>query len=233
VCTHAIGDRANTIILNVYENALRSHAPGDYRLRVEHAQVLDPNDIPRFAKLGVLASMQPIHCTSDMKWVEAVIGPKRARNAYAWHSLLQSGATIAGGSDFPVESANPLLGIYAACTRKDTNGVPNSAADVTHSFALSPEGIQDATAFQDGWYASQRMTREEAVRCFTTSAAYAAFEEQLKGSLKEGTLADFVVLSGDLFTVPISRIPSLVVEQTYLGGERVFSRDIAFSPKSL
>ena len=225
VCTHAIGDRANNIILNVYENALKNHPTPDARLRVEHAQILEPDDIPRFKKLGVIPSMQPTHCTSDMYWAESRLGPSRIRGAYAWRSLLRTGVFICGGSDCPVEDPNPILGIYAACTRQDKFGKPRNASDVAAGFQLSREGITDSTAFQNGWYESQRMTRDEAVRCFTIWAARGAFEESVKGSLENGKLADFVVLSSDVMTVPAVELLSTVVEKTVIGGAVVYTRE--------
>ena len=222
VCTHAIGDRANYMILNAYAASLQKHSKADRRLRVEHAQVIASEDIPRFAQLGIIPSMQPTHCTSDMMWAEARLGHKRVQGAYAWRSLLRTGVIIAGGSDFPVESPNPLLGIYAACTRQDLQGLPRTAADIAPAFQLSSQGIVDSSDFNGGWYAAQRMTREEAVKAFTIWAAYAAFEEKLKGSLESGKLADFIVLSDDIFQVPVQNIPKVKVEKTYIGGRLVF-----------
>jgi predicted amidohydrolase YtcJ len=225
VCTHAIGDRGNNIVLNIYEAALQAHAAKDPRLRIEHAQVLAPNDIPRFHELGVIPSMQPTHCTSDMYWAEARLGPTRVRGAYAWRSLLNTGVIIPGGSDFPVESPNPLFGIYAAITRQDHQGKPRNADDVRAFFQLSAEGITDTSAFDGGWYASQKMTREEALRAFTAWAAYAGFQEDLLGSLERGKLADFVVLSKDIMTVPPLEILNTTVERTILGGSEVYRRE--------
>jgi predicted amidohydrolase YtcJ len=225
VCTRAIGDRGNNIVLNIYEAALQAHAAKDPRLRIEHAQVLAPNDIPRFHELGVIPSMQPTHCTSDMYWAEARLGPTRVRGAYAWRSLLNTGVIIPGGSDFPVESPNPLFGIYAAITRQDHQGKPRNADDVRAFFQLSAEGITDTSAFDGGWYASQKMTREEALRAFTAWAAYAGFQEDLLGSLERGKLADFVVLSKDIMTVPPLEILNTTVERTILGGSEVYRRE--------
>jgi hypothetical protein len=224
VCTHAIGDRANHSILNVYEAALKKHHLHDARLRVEHAQVLSPEDIPRFKRLNVLPSMQPIHCTSDMYWAEKRLGSKRIRGAYAWRSLLNTGIVIPAGSDFPVESPNPFFGIYAACTRQDNNGVPKNIDDVRKYFQTSADTYSDTTEFVNGWYVSERMTLEEAVRGFTTWAAYAAFEENLKGSLECGKLADFIIIPKDIFHCPFIEIPSIQVESTVVGGKVVFSR---------
>ncbi len=203
VNTHAIGDRANRVVLNAYERALREFPNvRDHRFRIEHAQILDEADIPRFARLGVIASMQAIHATSDMSWVPARIGEARAREgAYVWRKLLDSGARIANGSDAPVEPVNPLFGFYAAITRQDERG--------------NPPG---------GWYPDQRMTREEALRSFTLDAAYAAFEEQLKGSLEPGKLADLVVLSRDIMTIPPSEILRTEVDITLVGGRIVYER---------
>ena len=224
VCTHAIGDRANDIILNVYEAALRAHPGADRRLRVEHAQVLSLNDIPRFKQLGVIPSMQPTHCTSDMHWAGARLGPTRVRGAYAWRSLLNTGVIIPGGSDFPVEQPNPLLGIYAAVTRRDLQGRPRNAQEVKAFFELSADGIGDTTDFDNGWYASQKMTREEAILSFTAWAAFAGFQEHILGSLEKGKLADFVVVSRDLMKVPEEDIPTTIVEETIVGGKQVYVR---------
>jgi predicted amidohydrolase YtcJ len=222
VCTHAIGDRANHMILDVYENITLQHPLADLRLRVEHAEVLSEEDIPRFKKLGVLPSMQPVQCISDMFWAEARLGSKRIRNAFVWRSLLKTGVMIPGGSDFPVESANPLYGIYSACARQDLHGLPRNAQDVRNNFQLSQEGILDTAAFENGWYGSERMTREEAVKSFTRWAAYASFEEDMKGALRSGMLADFVVLSADIMTIPVQEIPNTKVVTTVLGGKIVY-----------
>lgn len=224
VCTHAIGDRGNTIVLDAYESALKANRKDDHRLRLEHVQVLFPGDIPRFRELGVIPSMQPTHCTSDMFWAEARLGPSRVRWAYAWQSILSTGIMIAGGSDFPVENPNPLLGLYAAVTRQDTRGVPANAEEVTKYFQLSREGIQDPAAFDGGWYRSEKMTREQAVSAFTSWAAYAGFQEKSVGSLEVGKLADFIVLSNDVLTVNPREILTTVVERTVLAGKEVYRR---------
>lgn len=202
VCTHAIGDAANREVLDAYERALRDTPAEDHRFRIEHAQLLHEADIPRFAKLGVIASMQPAHCTSDMRWVEERIGPERAKGAYACRSLLDAGATIAGGSDFPVESPNPFLGLHAAVTRQNAAG--------------EPEG---------GWRSEQRITREEALRAFTLGAAYAAFEEGVKGSITPGKFADFVVVDRDVMTCEPGEIAGTKVLRTVIGGETVYSAE--------
>ena len=202
VCTHAIGDRGNRETLNAYAVALSRRPTPDHRFRIEHAQLLHPEDIPRFGQLGVIPSMQPTHCTSDMRWVYARVGPERAKGAYAWASLLKTGVRIAGGSDFPVELHNPFLGIYAAITRQDLEGQPPG-----------------------GWHPEQRMTRTEALRSFTLDAAYAAFEEDLKGSLEPGKLADFIVIDRDVMTCPPRDIADTRVLRTVIGGETVFRQE--------
>ena len=200
VNTHAIGDRGNRVVLDAYEAALAETGGGPGRHRIEHAQVVvAPDDIARFAPLGVIASMQPTHATSDMPWAETRLGPERIRGAYAWRSFLESGARLALGSDFPVEQVSPLLGFYAAVTRQDADGQP-------------PEG----------WYPEQVLTREEALRGFTLGAAYAGFMEDEVGSLEAGKRADFVVLSRDIMRVPEADILRAEVVATYLAGEAVF-----------
>ena len=201
VCVHAIGDRGNRTVLDIFERALAAHPPGDYRFRIEHAQILSPGDIPRFGRVGIIASMQPIHATSDMPWVPARIGEERLAGAYAWRSLLDSSARLAFGSDAPVESPNPFKGMFAAVTRQDEK--------------LQPEG---------GWLPDQRLTREEALRGFTLDAAYAAFEEKEKGTISPGKLADLIVLDRDYFEVPEAEIGALAPEMTLLGGKTVYQR---------
>ncbi len=209
VCTHAIGDRGNNIVLNAYERALRRLPAGSPspRWRVEHAQVLQASDIPRLKALGILPSMQPTHATSDMPWAEARLGPERVKGAYAWRSVLRTGSVIIGGSDFPVESVNPLFGFYAAITRSDRNGYP-----------------------QDGWYPDQKMTRTEAARCFTSWAAYGAFQEQDKGSIEPGKWADLTVLSKDIMEIPPKEILTTEVELTMVGGNIVYERGLNEMP---
>jgi hypothetical protein len=200
-CVHAIGDRANRLTLDVFARVQKEvPAAGGLRMRVEHAQILDEADIPRFAGLGVIASMQATHATSDMPWVPARIGAERtAEGAYVWRKLMASGARLANGSDFPVEEPNPLLGIYAAVTRQDPSGHP-----------------------KDGWAGDQRLTREEALRSFTIDAAYAAHAEQDLGSLTPGKLADLVMLSKDIMAGPPKEILTARVTMTMIGGRIVY-----------
>jgi predicted amidohydrolase YtcJ len=198
VAVHAIGDRANRQVLDVFEKSAGAFPNNPGRHRIEHAQVLHPGDISRFAGLGVIASMQPTHATSDMYWANERLGPDRLEGAYAWASLVDSGAMLAFGSDFPVEEVNPMLGIYAAVTRKDLAGQP-----------------------ADGWLREQAVGRETAVRAFTTWAAHAAFMEDRIGSLEAGKRADFIVLDRDLMQVPVEEIPKVTVEQTWVDGVRV------------
>jgi predicted amidohydrolase YtcJ len=226
VATHAIGDRANRIVLDAYEKAMQQHPLKSInaRLRIEHAQVISDEDIPRFKKLNVIPSMQPTHCTSDMYWAQARLGPDRVRGAYAWRLLLDDGNIIASGSDFPVEHPNPLAGFYAAITRQDKNGIPQNADDIQHYFQLSADGIDNPKHFENGWYAEQRMTREEALRSFTIWAAYAEFAANQKGSIEEGKLADLVILSKDIMKSEPKEIISTEVEATIVGGKIRYQR---------
>jgi predicted amidohydrolase YtcJ len=200
VWVHAIGDRANTLVLDVFEGVLAAGGPRP-RLRVEHAQILAPADIPRFARLGVVPSMQPTHCTSDMRWAGERLGPERLAGAYAWRSVLDSGAYIAGGSDFPVEDANPFHGLHAAVTRRPRDGD------------------------DPRWQPAQRMTREEAVRAFTIWNARSIGREADQGSLEPGKRADLIALSDDLFSCPEARIADLAPVLTIVGGAVVYSAD--------
>jgi predicted amidohydrolase YtcJ len=194
MCVHAIGDRANRETLDIFEEAFKS-APGrkDLRWRVEHAQHLHPSDIPRFGQLGVIASMQGVHCTSDAPYVPARLGERRtAEGAYVWQKLLTSGAVVTNGTDAPVEDVSPIASYYASVTRR----------------------LADGREF----YPDQRMSRMEALKSYTLSAAYAAFEETTRGSLKPGKYADLVVLSKDILTVPEEEIPTTEVVYTVVGG---------------
>jgi predicted amidohydrolase YtcJ len=222
--THAIGDRANRLILDLYEQAFEAvppdkrPAPGggassgepgvaerrppradDVRWRVEHAQILTERDLPRFAKLGVIASMQPSHAISDLFFAPSRLGMERLAGAYAWNSLIKSGAIICGGSDAPVERGEPMIEFYAAVTRKSIKG---------------ESGV--------GWHPEQAVSREQALRMFTSNAAYAAFEENDKGSIEVGKLADFTVLSADIMKIPGPEILKTRCEMTVIGGEIVY-----------
>ncbi len=202
--THAIGDRANRVILDLYEKAMKSVPPEQRKIReprwrVEHAQILSAQDIPRFAKLGVIASMQPSHAISDLFFAPRRLGKERLAGAYAWQGLLKSGAIICGGSDAPVERGEPMIEFYAAVTRKSIKG--ESA---------------------DGWHPEQAVSREQALKMFTTSAAYAAFEEQDKGSLEPGKLPDLTVLSKDIMKIPAPEILTTTCAMTVIGGEIVY-----------
>lgn len=202
VATHAIGDAGNREVLDAYAEALGADAgKGDHRWRIEHAQVLAPQDLPRLAKLQVIASMQPTHATSDMPWAQDRLGAQRIRGAYAWQSLRDSGARLALGSDFPVESVDPRLGLYAAVTRSDAAGKPPG-----------------------GWFPTQKMSAEQALRGFTLDAAYAGFAENEVGSLAIGKRADFVVLGEDPLGVPAAALRTLGIEATYVDGRAVYQR---------
>lgn len=202
VATHAIGDRGNRIALNAYEAALTAVPTVDHRFRIEHVQVLDHADIPRFAHLGVIPSMQTVHATSDMYWAPTRLGYARTLGAYAWRSLLNTGVIIPNGSDLPVERVNPLYSFHAAITRQDDNNWPPG-----------------------GWFPEQKMTREEALKAMTVWPAFAGFQEKDLGSLTPGKLADFVILDRDIMTAPESDILGTSVLATYIGGRAVFERN--------
>jgi predicted amidohydrolase YtcJ len=202
VATHAIGDRGNRTVLDIYERVLREEPGRGLRHRVEHAQILSPSDIGRFASLGVIPSMQFTHCTSDMPWVTDRIGDERTVGAYAWRSLIETGSRIPGGSDFPVESIDPLLGIYAAVTRQDLSGEPAG-----------------------GWMPEQRLTIEEAVRAFTLDAAWAAGQEKERGSIERGKLADLTILEEDLMESDPADIPGIKVMATIVAGRCRYRAD--------
>jgi len=197
--THAIGDKGNNWVLNAYEKAQKINGKRDSRHRIEHAQTLAESDIPRFATLGVIASMQPTHCITDKRFCEKRIGIERCRGAYAWKSLLNSGASVAFGTDYQVEPLNPMEGLYAAVTRKDRHG---------------EEG--------NGWFPEQKLTMEEAIRLYTAGSAYSQFMEDRKGILKKGYLADLVITDRDLFSIPENEIMKTKIEYTIVGGRIVY-----------
>jgi predicted amidohydrolase YtcJ len=206
---HAIGDRGNAEVLDAFRSAAGS-IPADARanfrgFRIEHVQMLDLADVPLMASLGVIASMQPTHCTSDMRWVEDRIGMDRAEGSYAWATLLRAGVPVAFGSDFPVEPESPFFGLHAAITRENRDSIP-----------------------EGGWRSEERVTREEALRGFTLGAAYAEYTESRKGSIEPGKLADFVVIDRDVMTINAERIAGTMVHATVIGGERVY--EAAASP---
>lgn len=201
VNVHAIGDAANRQILDGFA-ALPAAERTAARHRIEHAQVLAVEDIPRFKMLNIIPSMQPIHATSDMTMAEQRVGHERIKGAYAWRRYLKQGSRIACGSDFPVESANPFWGMHAAVTRRSRDGEP-----------------------LQGWYADRAMTLTEAFRCFTLDAAYAAHQENTIGSLEKGKWADFIVVDRDMFTIPAHQIHQIQVVQTWLAGKVVYQNE--------
>jgi hypothetical protein len=203
--THAIGDRANRLILDLYEQAFKTVPSSDRKIRdprwrVEHAQIVDAVDIPRFAKLGIIPSMQPSHAISDLFFAPARLGIDRLAGAYAWQSFLKSGCIIAGGSDAPVERGEPMIEFYAAVARKSIKGESG-----------------------EGWHPEQAVSREQALKMFTIWPAYAAFEENDKGSIEIGKFADFTVLSRDIMKIPAPEILKTHCVMTIIGGEIVFS----------
>ena len=198
---HAIGDRGNRIVLDAVHRALQENPVEDHRMRVEHAQIVAPEDIPRFAQLGLIASFQWIHATLDMPWAERRVGPDRIQGGYAWRTFLRSGIRIVGGSDEGRRTLSPFMGIHAAVTRQDQEG--------------NPPG---------GWYPDQRLTRLEALKSYTLDAAYASFEEDVLGSITPGKLADMTVLSKDIMSIPAQEILETEALMTIVGGEVVFRR---------
>jgi predicted amidohydrolase YtcJ len=196
---HAIGDRANNILLNYFDEAERVNGPRDRRFRVEHAQHLQVSDIPRFGSLGVIASMQPYHLSDDGRWAEKRLGPERLKGTYAFRTLLDTGAKLVFGSDWPVAPLDPIYGIYSAVTRR--------TLDNKHP---------------DGWIPEQKISVEEAVRAYTSTGAYAEFSERDKGTLEPGKLADIVVLSEDIFRIPPENIRDVKVTLTLAGGRKTW-----------
>jgi predicted amidohydrolase YtcJ len=199
ICVHAIGDRANAVMLDLYERIKKENSPWERRFRIEHAQHLRREDIKRFAEIGVIASVQPYHCIDDGVWAENRIGPERIKTTHVYRSLLKTGAVVAFGTDWPVAPLNPLFGIYAAVTRETVDGKnPN------------------------GWIPEEKISVEDAIKCYTLNAAYASFEDKIKGSIEVGKFADFVVLSDDILVIDPNKIKDVVVEMTVFDGEIVY-----------
>lgn len=197
---HAIGDRANRVALDTFEAVAKTNGPRDRRDRIEHAQVVAPSDIPRFASLQVIASMQPSHETTDMRWAESRVGPERIKGAYAWASIQKFGARLAFGTDYDVEVISPFRGLYACVTRELPDGGPAG-----------------------GWQPQEKISLDNCIRAYTSGSAYAEFEEGKKGELKAGEFADFIVLSADLTKIPPSQLTKVKVLQTIVGGRTVYS----------
>jgi len=198
---HAIGDSANSLLLDMFERIVKKNPTWDRRFRIEHAQHIHPKDFKRFAKLGVIASVQPYHAIDDGRWAIKRIGYERCKTTYPFRTFLDNGVMMCFGSDWTVAPLNPLLGIYAAVTRRTTDG-----------------------ANPDGWFPEQKISVQEAIRCYTINNAYAAFEEKEKGSITVGKLADFVVLSDDILAIDPIKIESVEVEITVLGGKIVYQK---------
>lgn len=199
IATHAIGDRGNRVVLDTYEQVLQAAPAADRRWRIEHAQVVSLDDIPRFHTLNVIASMQPTHATSDMPWAERRLGPERLAGAYAWQRMLGAGVRLALGSDFPVESVDPRLGLHSGVTRQDLKGQPPG-----------------------GWLPDQRLSAAEVLRGFTSDAAYAGFAEHEVGALKPGLHADFLILREDPLTMPAAKLATLGIRSTWVDGRAVY-----------
>jgi predicted amidohydrolase YtcJ len=196
---HAIGDRANRISLDVFEAVAKANGPRDRRNRIEHAQVVEPMDFVRFAQLKVIASMQPSHQTTDMRWAEERIGPERIKGAYAWSTMLKNGVRLAFGTDYSVEPISPFRGLYACVTRERPDGGP-----------------------KNGWEPQEKISLEDCIRAYTSGSAYAQFEAGKKGELKQGEYADFVILSNDLTKVPPAQFTKTRVLRTVVGGRTVY-----------
>lgn len=210
VMTHAIGDRANRFVLDQYENAFHAVPPAERKIaeprwRIEHAQILSPADLPRFAQLHVIPSMQPSHAIGDLFFAPKRLGFERLQGAYAWQSLIRSGVVVPGGSDAPVERGEPMIEFYAAVARKPLPARMNGAS-------------------LEGWHPEEAMTREQALKAFTLWPAYAAFEEKIKGSIAPGKLADFTVLSQDIMKVPEAQILETQTLMTIIGGEIIYEK---------
>ena len=201
ICTHAISDRANAFMLDLYEKIKSINSPWERRFRIEHAQHLRKEDIKRFAEIGVIASVQPYHCIDDGVWAEKRIGSERIKTTHPYNSLLKNNAVVAFGTDWPVAPLNPLFGIYAAVTRQTVDGKnPN------------------------GWIPEEKISIEDAIKCYTLNAAFASYEEKIKGSIEVGKLADFVVLSDDILSINPENIKDVVVVMTVFNGEIVYER---------
>ena len=199
ITVHAIGDRANNTILNTFQRVIEDNGNKDRRFRIEHAQHLAKDDINRFSKLNVIASMQPYHAIDDGRWAEELIGKERIKSTYAFKSLLDANTTLVFSSDWPVAPASPIYGVYAAVARQTTDG-------------KNP----------DGWVPEQKISVSQALMAYTKNAAYSSFDENLKGTLEPGKFADFVILSEDLFSIEPNKIKDVHVLQTYIGGNKVY-----------
>ncbi|NNL22466.1 MAG: amidohydrolase, partial [Ignavibacteriaceae bacterium] len=199
ICVHAIGDKANNFMLNLFEKIKNQNSPWERRFRVEHAQHLTREDIYRFSEIGVVASVQPYHCIDDGVWAEKRIGAERIKTTHPYSSLLENKTKLAFGTDWPVAPLNPLYGIYAAVTR------------------ITPDGKNP-----NGWIPEEKISVEDAIKCYTLNSAYASFEENLKGSIEVGKLADFVVLSGDILTINPIEIKNVKVTMTVFDGEIIY-----------
>lgn len=201
VNVHAIGDGGNRQVLDAFSLAYRKHGGRELRNRVEHAQVVERADRARFLPLRLIASMQPIHATSDMNMAQDRLGAERVHDAYAWQAFLEQGTVVVAGSDFPVEAPDPFHGLHAAVTRQDQRGQP-----------------------AQGWYPAQRLTLPQALRAFTLDAAYAAHQEDRLGTLEPGKWADFILVDRDIFSIPPEQLWQVQVEETWVAGQRVFAR---------
>jgi predicted amidohydrolase YtcJ len=200
--THAIGDKANRTVLDAYENVFKKTGGMLLRNRIEHAQIVTPEDIPRFKALKIIPSMQPVHATSDMHMAEQRLSKKQLSGAYAWQTFLKQGSVVAAGSDYPVELAHPFDGLYSAITRMDHKQLP-----------------------ENGWRASEVLSREDALRAFTLGGAYAAHQEFKIGSLEQGKWADFILIDKDYLKAPVNELYDITVLQTWIAGMKRYEKD--------
>jgi predicted amidohydrolase YtcJ len=202
LCIHAIGDKANNYMLDLFGKIKNNNSPWERRFRIEHAQHLKKDDIYRFGKIGVIASVQPYHCIDDGVWAEKRIGAERIQTTHPYKSLIKNNTVLAFGTDWPVAPLNPLYGIYAAVTRRTVDG-------------KNP----------DGWIPDEKISVEDAIKCYTLNAAHASFEEKIKGSIEIGKLADLVVLSEDVLTIDPIKIKDVKVTMTVFDGEIIYKSD--------
>jgi predicted amidohydrolase YtcJ len=226
---HAIGDKANRAALDIFEAVAKANGPRDRRDRVEHAQVIALEDLPRFAALNVIASMQPSHETTDMRWAEQRLGPERSKGAYAWSSLQKSGAHLAFGTDYDVEVLNPMRGLYACTTRalptnstNATGGVPAGAAATAVATGSSATTAAVPASSSSSWQPQERISLEDCIRNYTIGSAYAEFAETQKGQLRPGQYADFIILSFDMTKIPPAQYTATKVLRTVVAGRTVY-----------
>ncbi len=222
VCTEAHGDRGIDVVLDSYAKAIKSAGISDPRLRVEGVDVILPGDIPRFHALGIIPSMQPAQCVSNMYWVESRVGSRRIKNTYAWQTLLKTGSILIGGSDFPDNSPDPRIGLFSAVTRQDIDGIPQSFEEAEKYFRLTPDAFVDSSDFNGGFFPQQRLTVAQAIRAFTVWPAYGAFQDREKGTISVGKYADFTIFEKSFLKGTSGTILNDKILGTIVGGKFVY-----------